>query len=56
MAVRYVANNVKRTIAKFIQVLAIEKMLSVAVISCKNTFGAKKVWPSKVESYLEVNT
>ena len=21
-------------------------------ISCKNTFGIKKVWPSKVESYL----
>ena len=25
-------------------------------IPCKNTFGVKKVWPSKVESYLEVNT
>ena len=25
-------------------------------ISCKNTFGVKKPWPSKVESYLEVNT
>ena len=24
-------------------------------ISCKNTFSVKKVWPSKVESYLEVN-
>ena len=24
-------------------------------ISCKNTFGVKKAWPSKVESYLEVN-
>ena len=24
-------------------------------ISCKNTFGVKKVQPSKVESYLEVN-
>ena len=24
-------------------------------ISCKNTFGVKKVWPSKVESYLVVN-
>ena len=25
-------------------------------ISCKNTFGVKKVQPSKVESYLEENT
>ena len=25
-------------------------------ISCKYTFGVKKVRPSKVESYLEVNT
>ena len=25
-------------------------------ISSKNTFGVKKVRPSKVESYLEVNT
>ena len=25
-------------------------------ISCKNTFGVKKAWSSKVESYLEVNT
>ena len=25
-------------------------------ISCKNNFGVKKAWPSKVESYLEVNT
>ena len=25
-------------------------------VSCKNTFGVKKAWPSKVESYLEVNT
>ena len=25
-------------------------------ISCKNTFGVKKERPSKVESYLEVNT
>ena len=25
-------------------------------ISCKNTFGVKKLRPSKVESYLEVNT
>ena len=25
-------------------------------ISCKNTFGVKKARPSKVESYLEVNT
>ena len=24
-------------------------------ISCKSIFGVKKVWPSKVESYLEVN-
>ena len=24
-------------------------------ISCKNTFGVKKVQPSKAESYLEVN-
>ena len=24
-------------------------------ILCKNTFGIKKVWPSKVKSYLEVN-
>ena len=24
-------------------------------ISCKNTFGVKKVRPSKVESYLELN-
>ena len=24
-------------------------------ILCKNTFGVKKVWPSKVEPYLEVN-
>ena len=24
--------------------------------SCKNTFGVKQAWPSKVESYLEVNT
>ena len=24
-------------------------------MSCKNTFGVKKVQPSKVESYLEVN-
>ena len=23
--------------------------------SCKNVFGVKKVWPSKVELYLEVN-
>ena len=23
--------------------------------SCKSTFSVKKVWPSKVESYLEVN-
>ena len=22
----------------------------------QNTFGVKKAWPSKVESYLEVNT
>ena len=27
----------------------------VNMISCKNTFGIKKVQPSKVESYLEVN-
>ena len=26
------------------------------LISCKNTFNVKKVQPSKVESYLEVNT
>ena len=25
-------------------------------ISGKNAFGVKKAWPSKVESYLEVNT
>ena len=25
-------------------------------ISCKNTFSVKKARPSKVESYLEVNT
>ena len=24
-------------------------------ISCKNTFGAIKMWPNKIESYLEVN-
>ena len=24
-------------------------------ISCKNTSGVNKVWPSKIESYLEVN-
>ena len=24
-------------------------------ISCKNTFSVKKAWPSKAESYLEVN-
>ena len=23
---------------------------------CKNTFSVKKAWPSKVESYLKVNT
>ena len=28
----------------------------VYIISSKNTFGVKKVQPSKVESYLEVNT
>ena len=28
----------------------------VNYISCKNTFGVKKVRPSKAESYLEVNT
>ena len=25
-------------------------------ISCKNTFSVKKVWPSKVELYLELNS
>ena len=24
--------------------------------SCKNSFSVKKVWPSKVESYLKVNS
>ena len=24
-------------------------------ISCKNTFSIKKMWPSKLESYLEMN-
>ena len=24
-------------------------------VSCKNTFGVKKVYPSKAESYLELN-
>ena len=30
--------------------------IRVYLISCKNTFSVKKVRPSKVESYLEVNT
>ena len=32
------------------------KIILAYNISCKNTFGVKKVQPSKVESYLEVNT
>ena len=30
--------------------------VAVNIISSKNTFGVKKAQPSKVESYLEVNT
>ena len=30
--------------------------MCVIKTSSKNTFGVKKVLPSKVESYLEVNT
>ena len=29
--------------------------ISIKHISCKNTFGVKMVWPSKVKSHLEVN-
>ena len=30
-------------------------LISVINTSSKNTFGVKKVWPSKVESYLKIN-
>ena len=36
--------------------IAVRHAIQYSHISCKNTFGVKKVWPSKVESYLEVNT
>ena len=35
--------------------IAMHKPYKSNNISCKNTFGVKKVWPSKVESYMEVN-
>ena len=31
------------------------RLLAMYLMSCKNTFSVKKAWPSKVESYLEVN-
>ena len=35
--------------------IAIGHLHVYVCISSKNTFGIKKAWPSKVESYLEVN-
>ena len=35
--------------------MAMHEPYKIDDILCKNTFGAKKVQPSKVESYLEVD-
>ena len=36
-------------------IVKLNLILFFANISCKDTFSVKKTWPSKVESYLEVN-
>ena len=41
---------------RYESMITIMNLTKIDDIPCKNTFGVKKVRPSKVESYLKVNT